>query len=90
MTSFTANVGEGAWQVWVKFSTPGNDINIHANAPWSNDSNDADAIVDVITFPTVTAVNRAAASPTNAGTVQWTVTFSQSVTGVGTSDFAAR
>src|SRR5439155_303707 len=40
------------------------------------------------TAPTVSSINRASASPTNAGSVQFTVTFSESVTGVDTSDFA--
>jgi beta-lactamase superfamily II metal-dependent hydrolase len=38
--------------------------------------------------PTVVSVNRAAASPTSAASVSWTVTFSESVTGVDALDFA--
>ncbi|MEA2236859.1 MAG: hypothetical protein QOC81_1583 [Thermoanaerobaculia bacterium] len=41
------------------------------------------------TAPTVVSINRAGSSPTAAATVQFTVTFSESVTGVGTADFAA-
>ena len=37
------------------------------------------------TAPTVTAISRAAANPTSADTVSWTVTFSESVTGVDSS-----
>jgi hypothetical protein len=40
------------------------------------------------TAPTVTSINRAAATPTNAGSVSWTVGFSEPVTGVDTADFA--
>ncbi|MFL5896509.1 MAG: beta strand repeat-containing protein [Thermoleophilaceae bacterium] len=40
------------------------------------------------TAPTVSSINRAAATPTNATSVSFTVTFSESVTGVGTADFA--
>ena len=40
------------------------------------------------TAPTVSSINRVGAASTNASTVQWTVTFSESVTGVDTSDFA--
>jgi large repetitive protein len=40
------------------------------------------------TPPYVTAIDRADASPTNASSLHWTVTFSESVTGVDTSDFA--
>ncbi|NGZ09237.1 MAG: LEPR-XLL domain-containing protein, partial [Nitrospira sp. LK70] len=38
--------------------------------------------------PTVVSINRATTSPTNAATVQWTVTFSEAVTGVDLADFA--
>jgi hypothetical protein len=40
------------------------------------------------TAPTVSSVNRAATSPTNASSVSWTVTFSESVTGVDATDFS--
>ncbi|MDA1014949.1 MAG: hypothetical protein O3A00_10935, partial [Planctomycetota bacterium] len=39
------------------------------------------------TLPTVASIVRAGANPTNAGSVDFTVTFSESVTGVGTGDF---
>ena len=38
--------------------------------------------------PTVSSINRADANPTNASSVNWTVTFSEPVTGVDASDFA--
>lgn len=38
--------------------------------------------------PTVTSVNRVNTSPANAASVQYTVTFSESVTGVDVADFA--
>ncbi len=40
------------------------------------------------TAPTVSSINRADANPTNANTVHFTVTFSESVSGVDSSDFA--
>lgn len=40
-------------------------------------------------LPTVTSVVRASASPTNATSLSFSVTFSESVTGVGAADFAA-
>ena len=40
------------------------------------------------TAPAVSSINRTSASPTNATSVGWTVTFSETVTGVGTTDFA--
>ncbi len=41
-----------------------------------------------VTPPAVSSIVRADANPTNAATVRWTVTFSESVTGVDTADFA--
>jgi hypothetical protein len=38
--------------------------------------------------PTVSSINRSDANPSNAPSVHWTVTFSESVTGVDSSDFA--
>ncbi len=40
------------------------------------------------TAPTVSSIDRADANPTNASSVNWTVTFSEPVTGVDASDFA--
>ena len=40
------------------------------------------------TAPTVQSINRVGPTPTNAASVSWTVLFSESVTGVDTSDFA--
>jgi hypothetical protein len=41
------------------------------------------------TAPTVSSINRASSNPTNTtGNVDWTVTFSENVTGVNASDFA--
>lgn len=41
-----------------------------------------------ITFPTVSSITRVSASPTNAASVSFTITFSESVSGVDTGDFA--
>jgi hypothetical protein len=40
------------------------------------------------TAPAVASITRAAASPTNASAVSWTVTFNEPVTGVGTGNFS--
>ena len=40
------------------------------------------------TPPTAVSIVRTSANPTNAASVQWLVTFSEAVTGVGTGDFA--
>src|SRR5438876_223985 len=39
------------------------------------------------TPPTVSSINRASTSPTNAGPLTWTVTFSEPVSNVTTSNF---
>ena len=38
--------------------------------------------------PTVQSITRVGTTPTNAASVQWTVTFSEAVTGVDAADFA--
>ena len=48
----------------------------------------SNAVVVSPPAPTVLSINRVAASPTGAVTVQWAVTFSGNVTGVDSSDFA--
>jgi hypothetical protein len=40
------------------------------------------------TPPAVASINRVTATPTNASSLSWTVTFSESVSGVDTTDFA--
>jgi DNA/RNA endonuclease G, NUC1 len=45
------------------------------------------SLVPAVAFPSVSSVNRVGTTPTNAASVDYTVTFSQSVTGVDTSDF---
>src|SRR5688572_12412128 len=44
--------------------------------------------VDYTPAPVVVSINRAGANPTTAATVDWTVTFSEAVSGVDTTDFA--
>ena len=57
---------------------------------WTAISNEAGAVTFSIdtTPPTVSSMVRAGATPTNASPLQWTVTFSETVTGVGPGDFA--
>lgn len=50
-------------------------------------STSASAPVDT-TPPTITSLTRADVNPTAAGSVTWTATFSEPVTGVGNADFA--
>ena len=56
---------------------------------WTAESGASNSItvVNDTTAPTVSSINRANPSPTNGSSVQWTVTFSENVSGVDTSDF---
>ncbi|HEU4331334.1 MAG TPA: PQQ-dependent sugar dehydrogenase [Lapillicoccus sp.] len=53
----------------------------------SSNSTFRTAVADVVP-PTVQSINRVGASPTNAASVSWTVTFSEPVTGVDSTDVA--
>ncbi len=56
---------------------------------WTATSNPVSVAVDTdVTAPVVSAVTRKTTTPTNAASLQWTVTFSESVTGVDVTDFA--
>lgn len=57
------------------------------NGAWTATSNEVSVDVDA-TAPNVSSIGRASASPTNASTVDWTVTFDENVTGVNAADFA--
>lgn len=57
---------------------------------WSAQSGASDPVTAAsdVTAPTVVSIVRAGATPSNAASVAWTVTFSEAVSGVGASDFA--
>ena len=57
------------------------------NASLVSTSTDNTVTVTATAVPTVLSINRVGATPTNATSVSWTVTFSKSVTGVDASDF---
>jgi len=63
--------------------TAGNDATLTLNSVGTT----TNVLVDGV-IPTVSSINRVSAANTNATSVQYTVTFSESVTGVDTSDFA--
>jgi hypothetical protein len=58
------------------------------NATARTGGNGAGGKVVISWYPTVISINRANANPTGAASVFWTVTFSESVTGVDIGDFA--
>jgi large repetitive protein len=69
--------------------TAGNNGTLTLAAPGASGSLGANKnlVIDGV-VPTVVSATLAAASPTNAASVSWTVTFSESVTGVDTTDFS--
>ncbi|WP_167010632.1 Ig-like domain-containing protein [Comamonas sp. Tr-654] len=62
----------------------GNDLNLTLNSVGST----TEVLVDT-TVPTVTSIVRVGGSPSNSGSVSYTVTFSEDVSGVDISDFTA-
>ncbi|NIF30162.1 DUF4347 domain-containing protein [Pantoea sp. Tr-811] len=61
----------------------GNDMNLILNSVGST----AEVVVDSVA-PSVASISRAGASPTNSGSLSYTVTFSEAVSGVDLSDFS--
>ena len=63
---------------------------VAAYATWTATSATSGPVVLLVdtAAPTVSSIARVDASPSNAASVTWTVSFSEAVTGVGTADFA--
>jgi len=59
-------------------------------ATWTATSNESGPVSFLLdtTAPTVQSIARTGATPSNAGSVSWTITFSEAVTGVNAADFA--
>ena len=59
-------------------------------ATWTATSAESGPVALLVdtTAPTVSSIVRGGASPSNAGSVSWTVTFSEAATGVDAADFA--
>ena len=56
---------------------------------WTSAATSGSVVIGVdTTSPTVTSIDRSASSPTHDPSVSWTVTFTESVSGVDASDFA--
>ncbi|AKL96539.1 hypothetical protein CACET_c30950 [Clostridium aceticum] len=64
------------------------EITIQGRDVGNNEGNSATVRVQPATTPSVTSITRTGASVTNASTVNYTVTFSESVTGVAVGDFS--
>ena len=86
----TATCSAGAWTLTLTTTlSAANTYSIVASQSDSagNTGSDTESVVIDTTPPTVTSVNLAGTSPTNAASVSWTVTFSKSVTGVASGNF---
>ncbi|MFZ5879943.1 MAG: S-layer homology domain-containing protein, partial [Chloroflexota bacterium] len=88
--------GDGSLNSWVEAVEIANG-RVYVAGPFANVNNNGTAlnaadyvaafVVDT-TAPTVTSITRASANPTTAASVDFEVTFSESVTNVGTADFS--
>jgi hypothetical protein len=88
----TASCSAGSWTLTLTtaLSTGGNHTIAATQADTAgNSGSSGNQTVSIDkTAPTVGSMNRSASSPTNASSVGFDVTFSETVTGVNTSDFA--
>jgi hypothetical protein len=83
LSVFDGTVPNGTWSLYV-FDDTDVETGQIANG-WSLEITTADDT----TAPTVSSIERVSSNPTNTtGNVDWTVTFSENVTGVDTGDFA--
>ncbi|HEV2718530.1 MAG TPA: Ig-like domain-containing protein, partial [Thermoanaerobaculia bacterium] len=82
----TVNTGSGDGTLRLDVLNDGT-IKSGTNVPLSGGTFNGEVYTVDKTPPTVTSVNRVTGTPTNAASVQFTVTFSESVTGTSNSDF---
>ncbi len=81
--------GTGAFSATVGSLPPGTTINVRAYAINSvNTSYGANISFNTLPAVAVTSLNIANSTPTNAATVNWTLTFASAVTGVTASNFS--
>jgi hypothetical protein len=96
ITSVTGTAPTASWTIAVNTGTGSGSLQLNQ----ANNTGVTDAAGNVSTgtatgqtyvidrtAPTVSSINRATSSPTNAGSVQWTVTFDESVSGVTAGNF---
>ena len=83
--------GSGNWTCNSSVTLPAREIELKVNATDALDRTSPDAshtfVVDV-TAPAVVSIQRVSAQSTNAASVNFTVTFSEAVSGVAANDFA--
>jgi peptide/nickel transport system substrate-binding protein len=73
--------------VWTGFPKSGDGTNPPVPPLDLTDGYSIAGLYNLDRYPTITSINRLDASPTSAESVQFTTTFSETVTGVDTSDF---
>jgi hypothetical protein len=87
----TANTGSGSGSIGLNLVDDDSIQDEATNRLGGTGAGNGNATGEVFTIdktpPTVSSIDRAAASPTNASSVSWTVTFSEDVTGVATGNF---
>jgi hypothetical protein len=87
----TANTGSGSGSIGLDLVDDDSIQDAATNRLGGTGTGNGNATGEVFTIdktpPTVSSMNRVTASPTNAASVQWTVTFSESVTGVAAGNF---
>jgi len=87
---YTVSVGTGTGDGTIRLDVA-NDGSIHSesnNAPLGATFTTGEVYTIDRTAPAVQSIVRANSSPTNASSIDFTVTFSESVTGVASNDFA--
>jgi len=85
--TLTASTGSGSGTLQLKLNAAGSIKDTAGNALGGTIPFPGQVYTIDRTAPTVVSINRAAASPTNASQVSWTVTFSEPVTGPAKANF---
>jgi MSHA biogenesis protein MshQ len=88
----TASTGTGSGTLGLNLNDNDSIVDLAANRLGGTGSGNGNRVGEVYTIdklnPNAVSIARAAASPTNAASLAWTVTFNKSVTGVDSTDFA--
>ncbi|MFL5798727.1 MAG: hypothetical protein ACJ77A_12450, partial [Actinomycetota bacterium] len=83
----TVDTGSGEGTIRLDLNSSGTGIADAVGNPISGGFTTGQVYTVDRTFPTVSSITRVTSSPTNTTNVSWTVTFSESVTGVNAADF---
>lgn len=86
-TTYTVSVATGTGDGTLSIDFTGSVLDVDSNASTTTFTTGAAYTLDK-TAPSAASITRAAANPTNAASVTFTVTFSEDVTGLALDDFA--